>query len=131
MFDSCSTDNLSIEVSIDSSIIVSIENYEIRISRSDFRPMLRCMHRVSFLTTLDIYKVYFKGCHIREYNGNTYKKWPSALVSLKEFTVSFAPQDFVTKYFLIFIIDEVKNFVANNILQVGKLVTYWDPCIIG
>ena len=25
-------------------------------------------------------------------------------------------------------VDEVKNFVANNLLQVGKLVTYWDLC---
>ena len=42
----------------------------------------------------------------------------------------FTPQDFVTKFFLIFIVDEVKNFIANNILQVGMLVTYWKPCII-
>ena len=30
--------------------------------------------------------------------------------------------------FLIFIVDEVKNFVVNNLLQVGKLVMNWDPC---
>ena len=132
MFDKCSTDNLFIKVLTDSSTAVSIENYEIIIiSRSDFRPMLTCMCRVSFLTTLDIYKVYFEGCHIREYKGNTCKKWPSALVSLKEVTVSFAPYGFVTKYFLIFIIDEVKNFATNNLHQVGKLVTYWKSCIIG
>ena len=40
----------------------------------------------------------------------------------------FALQDFITKCFLIFIVDEVKNFAANNLLQVGELVTYWDPC---
>ena len=41
--------------------------------------------------------------------------------SLKEATASFAPQGFVTKCFLIFIIDEVKNFVANILLpQVGE-----------
>ena len=22
----------------------------------------------------------------------------------------------------------MKNFAANNLLQVGELVTYWDPC---
>ena len=43
----------------------------------------------------------------------------------------FAPQSFVTKCFLIFIVDEVKNFVANNLLQVGVLVMYWEPCITG
>ena len=44
-----------------------------------------------------------------------------ALFSLKEATTSFAPQDFVTKCFLIFIIDEVKNFAANILLpHIGK-----------
>ena len=55
---------------------MSIEIYEIIISRSDFQPMLTCLCRVSFLTTLDIYKAYFKGHHIREYKENTCKKWP-------------------------------------------------------
>ena len=36
-----------------------------------------------------------------------------ALFSLKEATASFVPQGFVTKCFLIFIVDEVKNFAAN------------------
>ena len=42
-----------------------------------------------------------------------------ALFSLKEATASFVPQSFVTKCFLIFIVDEVKNFAANNLLLVG------------
>ena len=41
------------------------------------------------------------------------QKMIDALFSLKEATASFAPQGFVTKCFLIFIVDEVKNFVAN------------------
>ena len=36
-----------------------------------------------------------------------------ALFSLKEATASFAPQSFVSKCFLIFIVDEVKSFAAN------------------
>ena len=28
----------------------------------------------------------------------------------------------------IFIVDEMKNFTANSLLQVGELVMYWDPC---
>ena len=55
-----------------------------------------------------------------------------ALFSLKEAIASFAPQGFVTKYFLIFIVDEVKNFAANNnFLKLLELVTYWEPGIIG
>ena len=41
------------------------------------------------------------------------QKVADALFSLKEATTSFAPLSFVTKCFLIFIIDEVKNFAAN------------------
>ena len=40
-----------------------------------------------------------------------------ALFSLKEATASFAPQGFVTKCFLIFIVDEMKNFAANIFFQ--------------
>ena len=47
--DSCSTE------------AVSIENYKIRISRSNFTHIHVYLYRVSFLTTLDIYKNYFKG----------------------------------------------------------------------
>ena len=48
MLDSCSIDKLSIEI------------YENRISSSDFIPICVYMVRVSFLTTLNIYKDYFK-----------------------------------------------------------------------
>ena len=67
--DSCSID--TIYRGLDSYLIdVSIENYEIIIFRSDSQPMLTCICRVSFLTTLDIYKTYFKICHIRDYKEN-------------------------------------------------------------
>ena len=42
---------------------VSVENYKIRISRSDFTNIHVYLCRVSFLTTLDMYKDYFKGRH--------------------------------------------------------------------
>ena len=58
------------------SIEVSIKNYENQFFRSDFWPMLIYLCRVSFLKTLDIYKAYFRGRHIREYKENTCKKWP-------------------------------------------------------
>ena len=46
------------------------------------------MCRVSFLTTLDLYKAYFRGRHIREYKENDYNKVTDALFSLKEATAS-------------------------------------------
>ena len=67
---------LFIEASTAAWLILSIENYEIRIFIYDFRPLLTCICRVSFLITLDIHKVYFKGHHIREYKENECKRWP-------------------------------------------------------
>ena len=51
MLDSCSIDTLSIEI------------YENQIFSSDFHPIHVSMFGLSFLTTLNIYKVYFKGRH--------------------------------------------------------------------
>ena len=49
------------------------------------------------------------------------QKVTDVLFFLKEAIASFAPQDFVTKCFLIFIVDEVKNFTAKILLpQVGE-----------
>ena len=42
---------------------VSVENYEIRNSISDYTHILEYLFRISFLTILDIYKDYFKGRH--------------------------------------------------------------------
>ena len=39
---------------------ISIENYEIQIFKSNFTHIYVYLYRVSFLTTLDIYKDYFK-----------------------------------------------------------------------
>ena len=50
---------------------VFIENYEIRHFRSDYMHILEYLHRVSFLTNLDIYKDYFKGCHKMMKKNNT------------------------------------------------------------
>ena len=49
---------------------------EFRFFRSDFRPILMYLCRVSFLTILNIYKTYFRGLHIREYKENICERWP-------------------------------------------------------
>ena len=59
-----------------------IEVTGIQISRSDSWAWLMYLCRVSFLMTLDLYKAYFGGRHIREY------KEIDALFSLKEAIVS-------------------------------------------
>ena len=46
-----------------SSTTVSIENYKNQFFRSNFTHIHVYLYMVSFLTTLDIYKAYFKGRH--------------------------------------------------------------------
>ena len=125
--------------------VVSVENYEIRFSRSDYMhiPMYLC--RFSFLTTLDIYKDYFKGHQKVMQKDNTCIVWPEAEIALVHHSLCrsycvFTLRVLWLKSFLIFIINELKNFAANNLLQVCGvshvlvsvhhwLVTYWNLCI--
>ena len=62
------------ELNSSSTKDVSIENYEIRISRSDFTHIHVYLCRVSFFITLDIYKDYFKGylkcCKVIQLDAN-------------------------------------------------------------
>ena len=41
-----------------------------------FLGIRECVFGTSFLLTLDIYKAYFRGRHIREYKENICKRWP-------------------------------------------------------
>ena len=56
------------------------------------------------------------------------QKVTDALFSLKEAIASLR-LGFCNQVLLdLHRVDEVKNFASNNLLQVGELVTYWDPC---
>ena len=65
------------------------------------------LFRVSSLTTLDIYKAYFKSRHMKEIVTQ------SLIFSVRSYYVCM-PSGFVIKCFLIFIVYEVKNFAAHN-----------------
>ena len=112
------------------SIKVSIENYEIQISISDFRSMLTYLCKVSFLIILDIYKAYFKGHHIREYKENICKMWPM-LYSLWKKLLHLCALGFCNQVLLNLHCWWSEEFCSQYLLQVGVLVTYWEPCIVG
>ena len=44
----------------------SIKIYDYKISRFEIQPMMNCLIKVSFLTTLVIYKAYFKSHQVTE-----------------------------------------------------------------
>ena len=72
-----------------SSTAVSIEDYEIQISRSVFHTYLSYLYKISFLTTLDIYKDYFKDC-LRWCNlmqsDYSLKLWPETIFPSSPFS---------------------------------------------
>ena len=95
--------------------------------------------KVSFLTTLDIYKDYFKGLH-KAMHKIIHADSGLVHYSLCRSYCIFTPGALWPRSFLIFIVDELKNFATNNLLQVDGvshvqecmhhwLVTYWDSCI--
>ena len=109
---------LMLKLDRSSTQIVSVENYEIRFSRSDYThiPMYLC--RVYFLTTLDIYKDYFKGRHKMMQKNNTCIVWPEVEIALVHYSLCrsycvFMPRVLWPRSFLIFIVDELKNFATN------------------
>ena len=55
--------DLMLKLDKSSTQVVSVKNYEIRFSRFDCMHIHEYLCRVSFLTTLDIYKDYFKSRH--------------------------------------------------------------------
>ena len=140
--DNCSTDSYLSrfnEARLILSIEVSIENYKIQISRSDFQPMLMYLCRVSFLTTLDIYKAYFRGRHIREYKENECKKWPMPY-SLWKKLLHLCALGFCNQVLLnlhcwwsgeLCSQQSFSSWCVSHVLGAVHLwlVTYWDLCI--
>ena len=113
--------DLMVKLDKSSTQAVFVKNYKIRFFKSDYThiPMYLCM--VFFLTTLDIYKDYFKSCR-------ACIVWQNAKSDLLHHSLwrnycVFTPRVLWPRSFLIFIVDELKNFESNNVLQVGELVT--------
>ena len=71
--------------------ILSIEVMGIQIFRSNFWPMLLYLCKVSFFTTLDLYKSYFIGCQTKEKKGRTYAKCDRCLIFFERSYCVFAP----------------------------------------
>ena len=110
------------------SIEVYIENYGNQFFRSDFWSMLMYLCRISFLTTLNIYKVYFRGCHIREYKENICKRWLMPY-SLWKKLLHLCALGFCNQMPLNLHCWWSELLYSQHLLQVGELVTYWESCI--
>ena len=101
-----------------------IKNYENQIFRFDFTHIHVYVFRLSFLTTLNIYKDYFKGCQrsckLVKLDAKVFCKHivtrdicPSSSFSWRSCCV-YTPKGFVTKEFRdLHHVNELKNFAAN------------------
>ena len=74
--------DLMLKLDTSSTQAIFVENYEIRFSRSDYTHIPLYLCRVSFLTTLDIYKDYLKGRYMVMQKNNTCIVWPEAEIAL-------------------------------------------------
>ena len=105
-----------------STHVVSVENYEIRFSKSNYTHILEYLCRVSFLTTLDIYKDYFKNRRKVMQSDNSCILWSETEFALvhrilyRSYCI-FTPRVLWPRSFPIFIVDEMKNFASNIFLK--------------
>ena len=109
---------LMLKLDSSSTEAVSIENYKTIISRFDYTHIQVYLCRVYFLTTLDIYKDYFKGRH-------TCIVWSDAKSGLVHYSLCrsycvFTPRVLWPRSFMIFIVDELKNFAANIFFKLAS-----------
>ena len=114
--------DLMLKLDTSSTQAVSIENYEIKFFKSDYTHILEYLCKVSFLTTLDIYKDYFKGRHKVVAIIVTCIVWPETEIALIHLSLCRSYYVFTLRVlwprsFLIFIVDELKNFAANIFLK--------------
>ena len=92
-----------------------------------FLGIRECVFGTSFLLTLDIYKAYFRSRHIREYKENECKRWWCFILSERSYCV-FCALGFCNQMLLDLHCWWSEELCSQHFLQVGVLVTYWDPC---
>ena len=121
-------------ISIDT---LSVEVYEKQIFSSVLHPIREYMFRLSFLTTLNIYKDYFKGrqrlckCEVKLCSCKLWLKTEFAQVhiSFEEAAVFVHLMVLWPRSFVIFIVWWIEELCSQHLSQVGDQVAYWDPRI--
>ena len=98
-----------------------IEIYDFKISRFKIWPMMTCLIRISFLTTLVIYKAYFKSHQVRKQRPRTYILCVK-LLSL--YALEFCNQVLPNPHY--WWSEELCS--QQQSFKLLELVTYWDPC---
>ena len=130
-----------------SRAIVSVENYEIRISKSHFTYIYVYLCKVFFLTTSDIYKDYFKGRHKWRnlmQSDCTCILWPETICPSSSYSLQkllhLCTKGFVTNELLDLYCwmnwrtlqsTSSSSWCVSHVLGSVHhwLVTYWEPCI--
>ena len=98
--------------------------------RLDRYYLLRYLSRITEISFLDLifsfskpqtYTSLILEAVTYENTRRTHAKGDRCFILFESIYYIFSPYDFVTKCFLIFIVDEVKNFIANNFIQVARI----------
>ena len=99
----------------------SIENYDFKFLRSEIRPMMTWMIRVSLSTTLVIYKAYFKSHQVQKQRPRTHILY---MKLLRLYVLGFCNQVFHDLYRLW----NEELCSQQQSIKLLDLVMYWDPC---
>ena len=98
----------------------SIKTYDFQFSKSEIQPRLLYLFRISFLTTLDIYKTYFKSRQHGDRDQETY----FYCEKLHLYAIGFCNQVLPNLY--CWWSEELCN--QQHLFKLVELVMYWDPC---
>ena len=117
--------DLTLKLDKSSTQAVSVENYKIRLFKYDYTHILKYLCRVFFSHNpkyiyIYIYIDYFKSRHDGDAKEYTCILWLEAKIALVRYSLCksycvFTLRVLWPKSFLIFIVDELKKFAANNL----------------
>ena len=111
--------------SIDSSTTTrSIEMYDFKFFRPEIWPRLLYLFRVSFLTTLNIYKAYKAYFKSRQHEDRDQETYFLNEKLLCLYTIGFCNQVLFDLHY--WWSEELCN--QQHLFKLLELVTYWDPC---
>ena len=112
---------VSLSLNTSSTQAWSIENYDFKFFKSEFRPTMTWMIRVFLLITLVIYKAYFKSHYIWRQRLRTYILYEKLMrLCALRFCNQVLP-DFHHLW-------SEKLCSQQYLFKLLELVTYWDPC---
>ena len=126
--------DLMLKLDRSSTQVVSVKNYEIKFSKSEYTHILEYLCRVSFLTTLDTYMNYFKSrhrwCKVMQSN-NTCILWPEIEIALVHHIPCRSYFIFTLRVFMTKELSDLHCWMNWRTLQPTSSSSWWVSHVLG